>query len=132
MLINLLLLIVARGMNIIVSIIAILYTNIRMAAIAIYRGHGFMWWWNTMADYYITYALTDDRAGQVKCQHLLNDWTLHPDAPKRMGNLKETASHVYGVDYEAKKVYPVGIFIIRVLNLIEKRHVQKAAKSQQL
>lgn len=128
---NLLLLIVARLLCIILVVVAFAYTHIKFIAQSIYRRKGLKWLMDELGDYYWQFAITDDRAGQVKCQHLFNDCMIKPESKHRFGDIKQTASHIFGKNKQEDTMYPLGHGISKSLDFFDKNHVDKAANTKQ-
>jgi len=131
MLINLLLLLVARLLCIVLVTISAIYTHIKFVTQCIYRRKGLKWLFAELGNYYWQVAITDDRAGQVKCQHLFNDLMIKPESKHRFGDIKQTASHIFGKNKQEDTMYPLGHGISKSLDFFDKNHVDKAANTKQ-
>ncbi len=131
MLINLLLLLVARLLCIVLVTISAIYTHIKFIVQSIYRRKGLKWLFAELGNYYWQVAITDDRAGQVKCQHLFNDLMIRPESKHRFGKIKQTASWVFGKNKKENTMYPLGDGVAKTLNWIDKNHVENAIDTEE-
>lgn len=78
--------------------------------------------------YWIAFSM--DQTGNVLCQYLFND-LLITNKGHRFGNPDETVSHVLGKNKLQGTLTRLGKMICGILNLLDKNHVENAAKNEQ-
>lgn len=81
--------------------------------------------------YFYNLAFAIDQLGNVLCSTVFNSILLKKDPKKLYGNPDETISHVTGVNFLAGKLTWLGMAIAKILNFLDKDHVQKAAGNNQ-
>lgn len=83
------------------------------------------------SDYFHNVAFAIDQLGNVLGAPMMNACLLKKEPAKLYGNPDETISHVTGVNYQAKKLTWVGLFVAKSLNFVDKNHVEEAAINEQ-
>lgn len=82
-------------------------------------------------DYFHDVAFSMDQLGNVMGAPIMNDLLLKKDPTKLYGNPDETISHVTGVNYLSGKLTKFGLVLKRILNKLDKNHVENASKNEQ-
>lgn len=80
--------------------------------------------------YFYEVAFSIDQTGNVICSPLFNS-LLKKKNGYSFGNPDETVSHVLGVNKLQGTLTIIGKIVAGILNLIEKNHVENAAKNEQ-
>ena len=75
--------------------------------------------------YNLELAISKDHYGNVLSNYLFNDILIKPEGYK-FGNINETISSVLGKNKESNTLKVLGKFISKVLDLIDKNHVEKS------
>ena len=78
-----------------------------------------------LSEWHRDLALSKDRYGNVLLKHLNNDISISKEGYK-FGNGKETMRSVYGKNKLKKTLLMLGRLVAKILNDIEKDHVEKA------
>ncbi|GAF91623.1 unnamed protein product, partial [marine sediment metagenome] len=86
-----------------------------------------------ISKYFHNVAFSRDQLGNAMGGEVMNSLLLksEKDAPKLYGNVDETISHVTGVNYLANNTTKLGTFVAKVLNKLDKNHVENAAVTDQ-
>jgi hypothetical protein len=84
-----------------------------------------------ISTYFYNVAFSLDQLGNVMGAPLFNAVLLKKNPFKYYGNPDETLSHVTGVNFETGDLTKLGYLIALVLDSIDYRHVEKAAKTDQ-
>jgi hypothetical protein len=86
-----------------------------------------------VSDYFHNIAFGRDQLGNTMGGPLMNNLLLKnkSKAPKLYGNVDETISHITGVNFLAGNTTWLGNFVAKVLNKVDKNHVQNAAATEQ-
>ena len=84
-----------------------------------------------ISEYFHNVAFSIDQLGNVMGAPIMNDLLLKENPTKLYGNPDETISHVTGVNYKSNKLKFFGILLAKILNKIDKNHVQNAAENEQ-
>jgi hypothetical protein len=75
--------------------------------------------------YFKSIAIGLDHLGNVICQHLFNITLIEKDGYK-FGNIKESVSGVLGKNFEANTCTLVGLYVCKILDTIQKKHVENS------
>lgn len=78
-----------------------------------------------LSDYFKSVAISIDQKGNVIMSVLFND-TLRKKGGHRFGDPDETISMVLGINKRDNTLTWLGSFIAKILNKIEKDHVEKS------
>jgi hypothetical protein len=129
------LLVLARVLYLIIWPFAVTYQHGKYLAKAI-RKRDINVYTNAMAYWYYKQAYSLDQHGNAAFYSILNDLQVHPDG-KRFGNEDETLSHVYGVNRNNNKLYPLGLWFAKIIDKVAAKfgdinHLKKAAENEQL
>lgn len=127
MLTNLLLVIIARVLIAIIGSISIVYTHIRLIIGGI-KIKSWKWTTTKLSEYYWEGAVSIDITGAIIGKYFFNDTMIHPDGVRITGTKRKTLSYYMGVNKLKGKMYGWGLFWSKVLHLIDKNHVEDAAK----
>lgn len=84
----------------------------------------------SLSDYFHKVAFGIDQLGNVMGGPIMNDFLLKKNPPLNYGNPDQTISYVTGINYKAGTLTFLGKFIAKILNFIDKDHVQKASNEQ--
>jgi hypothetical protein len=83
-----------------------------------------------ISKYFHDVAFAIDQLGNVMGAPIMNDVLIkNQDYP--FGNPDHTISHVLGVNYTTNNLTFWGVLLCKILNFLDKDHVQKAALSEQ-
>ena len=129
LIINLILAIISIPLTIGFGVIAFIYTHIKMF-IWLFR-FGFKKVINELGRYYWLIALSIDQTANVLCQHWFNDWMLKDSKKYPYGHPDQTISHVTGYNYVNPNYRKILKIVARILNFLDKRHVENAAVNEQ-
>lgn len=129
MIINFILLLVARLLIKLLAPLSFIYFHLKMIVWLVRFGKTKTL--KYMSEYYLVLAISIDQTGNVLCKDLFNDWMLKDSKRYKYGHPDQTVSHVTGVNYNKKNLRLIGKILAFILNRIEKNHVQKAAISEQ-
>ena len=117
-------------MGTILFIIAVLLAWILTPLFFIYafiRLHNF----KRIANYLGDVAFALDQLGNVMGAPIMNDLLLKDNIKYPYGNPDHTISHVTGVNYLNNNLTWKGIIVAKILNKVDKNHVEKAAVNEQ-
>jgi len=128
-LINLLLVLIAKLLILVCGSIALVYFHIKML-IWLFR-FGWSKTRDYMVEYYWLMALSIDQTGGVICKDWFNDWMLKDSKVYKYGHPDQTVSHVTGVNNKKNNLRLIGRVLAKILNFIDKNHVEKAAVNEQ-
>lgn len=84
-----------------------------------------------ISEHFHMVAFALDQLGNVMGAPIMNSWLLKKNPIKLYGDPDSTISHVTGVNYIGGKLTWLGMFLAKVLNKVDKNHVEKAAESEQ-
>ena len=129
LLVNLLLALISVPLTVFFGILAIIYTHIKM----------FIWLFRfgpkkvirKLGEYYWLVALSVDQTANVINQYWFNDWMLGDSKIYPYGHPDQTVSHVTGVNYVKGNTRTILKIVAKILNFLDKNHVQNAAVNEQ-
>lgn len=82
------------------------------------------------ANFLMDSSIADDAAWNVKGREAWNILFIKKGGYK-FGNRKDTISYVLGINYRLKTLTKTGLLLSRILNKLDKNHLEKAIQSQQ-
>jgi hypothetical protein len=82
-----------------------------------------------LSDYFWRFAIALDQLGNVTCQYTLNFVFIKKDGVL-CGNEDQTVSYVIGANKQKGTLTKAGIYLAKILNKIEKDHVEKAVENE--
>ena len=129
LLINLLLAVISLPLTVFFGTIAIVYTHIKML-IRLFR-FGPKKVIKELSRYYWLIALSIDQTANVINQYWFNDWMLGDSKIYPYGHPDQTVSHVTGYNYVKGNTRIILKIVAKILNFLDKNHVQNAAVNEQ-
>lgn len=85
---------------------------------------------NKISSYFGDTALSIDQLGNTMGAPLFNSVFLRNNPKVLFGNPDQTISYVVGVNYLDNKLTSFGIFVVKILNTLDKNHVQNAVEKE--
>lgn len=92
---------------------------------------------NILRDYFYKTAFALDQLGNITCQHIFNDWWIHPNGHRMGSSVDQTISFVLGTNLKNNTLYPFGIKIAKTIDFFAylfgdgKNHCLRAANNNQ-
>ncbi len=127
--INLILALISVPLAVLFGTLGVVYTHIKML-VWLFR-FGFKKTGVALNRYYWLIALSVDQTAGVICQHWFNDWMLIDSKKYPFGHPDKTISHITGVNYVNNNVRFIAKVVGKLLNFLDKKHVQNAAINDQ-
>jgi len=84
-----------------------------------------------LSNYFRDTALSIDQLGNTMGGPIMNNVLIKSESLFKFGNPDQTISYVLGKNQELKTLTRMGLFIVKILNKIEKNHVEKAVEYEQ-
>jgi len=84
-----------------------------------------------LSKYFRDTALSIDQLGNTMGGPVMNSVLLKTESTFKFGDPDQTISYVLGKNHELKTLTNIGLFIVKILNKIEKNHVEKAVEYEQ-
>ena len=82
--------------------------------------------------YFRNVALSIDQLGNTMGAPMMNSLLIKKNCIHlRFGNPDQTISYVLGINYKLNSLNKLGLLIVKILDKIEKQHVEKAVEYEQ-